>query len=196
MLFYSDGDENHFNKKVLLLASFWKLLFLQLGSGRLSNELILKFLDELNSKNNGPVLLLKTIFSVVYGNQSESTFSESGMAVFYLVWLCPHFVGVKKWSSFWFRIYYYCQNCFQRVYSLSPGCLWQRSVCAHRNGFFSGLRPRETENIPKWYTDGLPRWPQRTDFSHWLWRKPDSEQIIRYWQNVCIISKIQLVVYF
>ena len=43
-----------------------------------------KFLHELNSKNNGPVLLLKTIFRVVYGNQSESTFSESGMAVFYL----------------------------------------------------------------------------------------------------------------
>ena len=43
-----------------------------------------KFLHELNSKNNGPVLLLKTIFRVVSGNQSESTFSESGMAVFYL----------------------------------------------------------------------------------------------------------------
>ena len=43
-----------------------------------------KFLHELNSTNNGPVLLLKTIFRVVYGNQSESTFSESGMAVFYL----------------------------------------------------------------------------------------------------------------
>ena len=43
-----------------------------------------KVLHELNSKNNGPVLLLKTLFRVVYGNQSESTFSESGMAVFYL----------------------------------------------------------------------------------------------------------------
>ena len=43
-----------------------------------------KFLHDLNCKNNGPVLLLKTLFRVVYGNQSESTFSESGMAVFYL----------------------------------------------------------------------------------------------------------------
>ena len=42
-----------------------------------------KFLHELNSKNDGPVLLLKTIFRVVYGNQSESTFSKSGMAVFF-----------------------------------------------------------------------------------------------------------------
>ena len=41
MLFYSDGDATHYNKKVLLLALFSKLRFLELGSGLLSNELMM-----------------------------------------------------------------------------------------------------------------------------------------------------------
>ena len=36
MLFYSDEEETHYHKKVLLLASLWKLRFLELGSGLLS----------------------------------------------------------------------------------------------------------------------------------------------------------------
>ena len=56
---------------------------------------------------------------------------------------------------------------------ISLGCRWKRSVCAHKNGFLSGARekqkiPRET---PRCLIDGLPRRPQRTDFSHWLWRE-------------------------
>ena len=39
--FKSDENELHYHKKVLLLASFWKLRFLELGSGRLSNELMM-----------------------------------------------------------------------------------------------------------------------------------------------------------
>ena len=33
-----------------------------------------------------------------------------------------------------------------------------------KTGPFS--RPRETENIPRWQINRLPRWPQRTEFSH------------------------------
>lgn len=67
---------------------------------------------------------------------------------------------------------------------ISLGFRWKRSVCAHKNGFLSGARekqkiPRET---PRCLIDGLPRRPQRTDFSHWLWR----EYPIRDWQNVYI----------
>ena len=43
MSFYSDEDETHYHKKVLLLASFWTVRFLEFGSGLLSNEL---FYDE------------------------------------------------------------------------------------------------------------------------------------------------------
>ena len=40
-IFYSDEGETHYHKKVLLLASFWKLRFLELGRGLLSNELMM-----------------------------------------------------------------------------------------------------------------------------------------------------------
>ena len=42
MSFYSDEDETHYHKKVLLLASFWTVRFLEFGSGLLSNELMMR----------------------------------------------------------------------------------------------------------------------------------------------------------
>ena len=41
MRFYSDEEETHNHKKVLLLASFWTLRFLELESDLLSNDLML-----------------------------------------------------------------------------------------------------------------------------------------------------------
>ena len=50
--FYSYEDETHYHKKVLLFASFWKLRFLELGSGQLSNELIMSCIGVPVEQNN------------------------------------------------------------------------------------------------------------------------------------------------
>ena len=64
MSFYSDEDETHYHKKVLLLASFWTVRFLEFGSGLLSNELMI-FVEK-NNPEDGVLGKLLFIFKTYY----------------------------------------------------------------------------------------------------------------------------------
>ena len=64
MIFYSDEEELHYHKKVLLLASFWKLRFFELGSGLLSNELMMSCISGIPVEQNNPGYLKEFLVKI------------------------------------------------------------------------------------------------------------------------------------